>query len=79
MQQFFIDDDFWYPTFAVFGPYITGSSDGEWEEVGLLARAPKRSVRGDPVILLDGIGELHVDSVYFGEATIDEQERGDPR
>ncbi len=70
-QQFFIHGDYWYPRYAVYGDFITGSSDGEWVQVGLLARAPRGAVRGDPVILMSGKGVLWVDDAYFGKAKIE--------
>jgi len=71
-QQFFIKGDYWYPTYAVYGPFITGSSNGEWEKVGLLVEAPPGAIRGDPVLIMSGQGEVNVDDAYFGEAKIKE-------
>jgi len=69
-QQFFLEGDFWHPTYAIYGDFITGSSDGEWVQVGILAQAPRGAVRGDPVILMSGKGRLNVDDAYFGKVEI---------
>lgn len=69
MQQFFREEDEIYPSYACYGPYIKGASNG-WVQVGLLVEAPKGAVRGDPVITLSGIGRLNVDDAFFGEVKI---------
>ncbi len=69
-QQFFIKGDFWYPTYATYGPFITGSSNGKWEKVGLLVKAPPGAIRGDPVLIMAGKGKVNVDDAYFGRVKI---------
>ncbi len=70
-QQFFVEGDYKFPSYASYGPFITGSSDGEWEKVGLLVKAPPGSIRGDPVLLMAGEGRVNIDDAYFGEVQID--------
>lgn len=69
-QQFFIKGDYLYPSFATYGPLITGSSNGKWEKVGLLVKAPPGAIRGDPVLIMSGKGRVNVDDAYFGEAKV---------
>lgn len=71
IQQFFREDDDFYPSYACYGPYITGSSNGEWVNIGLLVRAPEDAVRGDPVITISGVGRVNIDDAFFGEVKID--------
>ena len=70
IQQFFREEDEFYPSYAYYGPSIKGTSNGEWVQVGLLVRAPKNTVRGDPVIALSGVGKVNVDDAFFGEVKI---------
>jgi hypothetical protein len=71
-QQFFIEGDYLYPTYASYGPFITGTSNGEWEKVGLLVKAPKGAIKGDPVILMAGEGRVNIDDAYFGQVKIND-------
>ena len=72
-HQFFIEGDYLYPTYACYGPFITGSSEGKWERVGLLVKAPPGAMRGDPVILLSGKGTVNIDQPFFGRVEIVEK------
>ena len=74
IQQFFKRGDYYYPTYASFGPWLKGKCD-EWIHIGMLVRAPDDAWKGDPVIELYGKGELIVDDAYFGRVVI--QEGGD--
>ena len=70
IQQFFREKDKIYPSYACYGPFIKGTSHGKWVQVGLLVRAPKNTVRGDPAIVLTGIGRVNIDDAFFGEVKI---------
>lgn len=70
IQQFFREGDEIYPSYACYGPFIKGTSNGEWVQVGLLVKAPKNTIRGDPVITLSGIGKVNIDDAFFGEVKI---------
>jgi len=75
IQQFFKKDDIKfkkvgtriYPSYACYGPWITGTSNGQWVQYTLIAKAPDDAFLGDPVIALLGIGSVNIDDVYFGE------------
>lgn len=72
LHQFFREEDFPNPpSYVSYGPWIKGSSKGEWIQIGLLVQAPQDAWCGDPVIALWGTGELLVDDAFFGEVKID--------
>ncbi|MCL4385515.1 MAG: hypothetical protein M1326_04280 [Cyanobacteria bacterium] len=75
IQQFFRKDDFKnkkmgtiiYPSYACYGPWITGTSNGKWIKYSLTVKAPDDAILGDPVIALLGVGSVNIDDVCFGE------------
>lgn len=68
-QQFF-DKPTIYPKYSCFGPWISGTSNGEWKHLGLLVKSPSDAWKGDPVIELWGNGSIVIDEAYFGEVSI---------
>lgn len=70
LQQFFREKDITDPPYVSYGPWIKGSSNGKWVQIGLLVQAPKDAWCGDPVIALWGTGELIVDDAFFGVVKI---------
>ena len=74
-QQFFLPKDTFYPTYACYGKWLKGKSNG-WVYLGLLVKAPKDTYKGDPVIELWGQGTVAVDEVYFGPAEIKQGNSG---
>lgn len=70
IQQFFREGDENYPSYASLGPWIKGSSNDKWVQIGLLVQAPEDATYGDPVITLWGIGKVNVDDAFFGEVKL---------
>ena len=69
-QQFFRKEDRKYPYYVCYGPWIKGSSNQDWEYVGLLVQAPMDSWKGSPILELKGKGCISADDVYFGKIEI---------
>lgn len=72
-HQFFLPDDGKYPSYACYGPWIEGSSHGDWEYFGLIAQSPSGAWKGDPVLEFKGIGKIFVDNAYFGKIKLIEE------
>lgn len=76
-HQFFRLDDGRYPSYASYGPWVSGSSYQDWEYFGLIVRSPEDSWKGDPVLEFKGIGKVFVDNACFGKIRLIEEVRID--
>ncbi|MDD5760856.1 MAG: hypothetical protein PHF45_02305 [Candidatus Pacebacteria bacterium] len=73
VHQFFLPDDEKYPSYACYGPWIKGSSHGDWEYFGLIVQSPSGVWKGDPVLEFKGKGAVFADNAYFGKIKIIEE------
>ncbi|MDD3491392.1 MAG: hypothetical protein PHG13_00215 [Candidatus Pacebacteria bacterium] len=73
-HQFFRIGDGRYPRYASYGPWISGSSYGDWKYIGLLVYSPSDAWKGDPVLEFKGIGQVFVDNAYFGKVKLIKEE-----